>query len=211
MTALAAAGVKGTISGTVVDEHGIPVKHLVLDYQDIDMQLAGPMSQTQADENGHFAITISVSRDEDGTVSGGRWSVSPHIDPHDRNNYYLNPFNRFYHIGNAPEAISVTPDAPDAVVQIKLDPKGGALVGKITDAVTGHPISDYYMELAWTSDPSRGKGGGMGSSYRWLVPANTGITLKIRAKGYKPQQYQDLTVGSGQERVLDIQLQPDAK
>ena len=149
---------------------------------------SGAVPMTQTDESGRFSINISVRRLEDGTLDGGRWAVSPHVDHRQQGSYYVDQFNRFYHVGHAPE-INVTPESPNASVEIKLDPKGGALMGKITDAMTGAQIKDYYMELAWTSDPTRGMGGGTGSSYRWLVPADTGITLKVRAKGYRPQEY----------------------
>ena len=154
-----------------------------------------------------FSIDVYVQRLNDGTIEGGRWAVSPHVDLLSKNNYYLNPFNRFYHIGHGPE-INVTPESPNAVIEIKLEPKGGALMGRITDAVTGAPIKDYQMELTWTSDPTRGMGGGMGANYRWLLPPDTGITVKIRAKGYQPQEFKDITVSSGQDREFDIQLQP---
>jgi hypothetical protein len=204
--------VKGRITGTVVDDQGTPVRHMVLEYEQLDgrWMRSGQKPMTQTDGDGHFSIDIFVNRQDDGTLDGGRWAVYPHVDHSKKRNYYVDQFNRFYHVGHAPE-ISITPESPNAVVEIRLDPKGGAIMGSVTDAATGSPIESCRMELSWTSDPSRGMGGGMGSRYRWLVPANTEITLKIGAKGYRPQEYHDLLVPSGQDKVLDIQLQPDAK
>jgi len=45
-----------------------------------------------------------------------------------------------------------------------------------------------------------------------LVPPDTELTLKAMAKGYKPYQYQGvISVVSGQDKVLDIQMQPEEK
>jgi hypothetical protein len=212
MSSAALAQVKGKISGMVVDDRGAPVPHMVLEYEQLGGRWmhSGQVPMTETDANGRFSIDVYVQRLNDGTIEGGRWAVSPHVDLLNKNNYYLNHFNRFYHVGHSPE-ITVTPESPNAVVEVKLDPKGGALMGKITDAVTGAPIRDYHMELAWTSDPTRGLGGGMDSSYRWLLPPDTGITLKIQAKGYQSQEYKNITVSSGQDKALDIQLQPEGK
>jgi hypothetical protein len=48
--------------------------------------------------------------------------------------------------------------------------------------------------------------------YRILVPRATELTLKAMAKGYKLYQYEGvITVGFGQDKTLDIQLQPQEK
>ncbi len=74
-----AVAVTGTISGTVVDERGVPERDLVLEYQQL---YAGPSTvaccaQTKTDENGHFSFKIFVKREEDGTLFGGQWAVYP--------------------------------------------------------------------------------------------------------------------------------------
>jgi hypothetical protein len=205
---VALAAVDGTISGRVVDERGVPVKHIVLEYKELHgIPSSGTTPQIKTDENGHFSIHVTVGYEgANGQIYGLHWAVFPHDDWKD--NYYTNPFNRFYHIGHA-EEVNLTPDSPNAVIEIKLA-RGAAIKGKITDAVTGNSIEHCSMDLAWTADPTRAMGGGMGSSYRWLVPADTGITLTIRAHGYKPQVFKDITAEPGQDRVLDIQLQPEA-
>jgi hypothetical protein len=216
-----AVQVKGKITGTVVDEQGTPVKHIILEYEQLDgmWMLLGQVPMTETDENGHFSIDISVRRLEDGTLDGGRWEVRPRYDS-GRTGYYPPDRIRFYrteHNFNAQE-IEVTPEAPNAVVEIKLGPKAGVLIGKITDAVTGHPIEPYAtIKIAWASDPTAWFGGNTienSGKYRLLVPPDTELVLKAMttARKYKPYRYEGvITVGSGQEKVLDIQLQPEDK
>ncbi|MFZ3276099.1 MAG: hypothetical protein WA182_04280 [Candidatus Sulfotelmatobacter sp.] len=230
-----AAAATGTISGTVVDVRGVPEKHLVLSYVEIGVPLMGAIPQTETDQNGHFSIKIVVKHEEDGTISGGRWAVYPHYDPVGGTGYYPPNRIRFYRTEHSyAQEIDVTPEAPDAVVEIKLGPKAGAIAGKVTDALTGAPIKPYaeivvawaaeqatvmgtHTELAGWIDPGTGQWiyhGTIQGKYRILVPPDTELTLKATAiaKGYKPYQYPGvITVGSGQDKVLDIQLQPEDK
>jgi hypothetical protein len=219
-SAAIAAAATGKISGTVVDERGVPEKRLALEYQDIGGgPLLSAVPMTITDENGHFSFKINVTRSEDGALSGGHWEVRPHYD-FGGTSYYPPDRIRFYktqHNVNAQD-IEVTPEAPNAVVEIKLGPKAGALIGKVTDAVTGHPIEPYAtVKIAWASDPTAWFGGNTvenSGKYRLLVPPGTELTVKAFtiAKGYKPYQYEGvITVEPGQDRVLDIQLQPEDK
>lgn len=215
-TAFAAAAA-GTISGTVLDEHGVPEKHLTLEYLDIDGgPFLGVIPQTETDENGHFSFKINVTRNEDGTLSGGRWEVRPRYDS-SRTGYYPPDRTRFYRTErnfNA-QKIEVTPEAPNAIIEIRLGTRAGVLIGKVTDGMTGHPIEPYAtIKIAWASDPTVWFGGNTiekSGKYRLLVPPDTELTLSaVTMRGYKPYQYQGvISVGSGQDRVLDIQLQPE--
>jgi hypothetical protein len=227
---LAVAGT-GKLTGTVVDDHGLPEKHLVLEAWPLDMPSMGTALQAETDENGHFSITIIVGRDEGGKAYGLRWAVYPHHE-FGGTGYYP-PNNHFYRTEHSNwQEVDVTPEAPDAAVEIKLGPKAGALMGKVTDALTGAPIKPYAnVVVAWASEPATFMGtntelageidpatgswkyhGTIQGKYRILVPPDTELTLKATAmaKGYKPYQYHGvITVGAGQDRVLDIQLQPE--
>jgi hypothetical protein len=226
----------GKLTGTVVDEHGAPEKHLLLEACPLDMSLRGACPQAETDENGHFAMKVIVGRDEGGKTFGLRWAIHPHYEP-TGGGYYAPSRIRFYKTDVSRQdvqEIDLTPEAPDAVVEIRLGPKAGALTGKVTDAVTGAPIRPYAtIIVAWASDPTAFMGanselageidpstgqwkyhGAIQGKYRILVPADTQLTVKAMtiAKGYKPYQYQGVvTVGSGRDAVLDIQLQPEDK
>lgn len=235
-SATAALAATGTISGTVVDDHDLPAKHLTLSYERLDMASAGAVPQTETDDNGHFSFRIVVTREDNGMIRGARWGVYPRWDSNasDGSGYYP-PNSRFYHTEHSNwQEVDVTPEAPDAVVSIKLGPRAGALTGRVTDAVTGAPIRPYAtVVVSWASDPSVFMGAnselageidpGTGQwrynrpiqgKYRILVPAGTELTVKVTsiARGYKLYQHQGvITVGSGQDAVLDIRLQPEDK
>lgn len=185
-------------------------------------------AQTKTDENGHFSFKIFVKREEDGTLFGGQWAVYPCFaivdadgypcnDLDGATRYYPPPHIPFYRTDNTRHwIIDVTPEAPNAVVEIKLGPKAGAVMGRVSDTVTGAPIkADVDIVVAWAAEPrtmmatKTATGSG---KYRILVPGATELTLKAMAKGYKLYQYEGvITVGSGQDKTLDIQLQPQEK
>jgi hypothetical protein len=232
---LAAAGT-GKLTGTVVDDHGTPERHLVLEACPLDMTLQAACPQTETDEVGHFAMTVAVGRNDDGTIYGRRWALHPHYEPAG-GGYYPPARIPFYKSESGYpsfQEVDITPDAPEATIEIKLGHRAGAVTGRITDAVTGAPIKPYatvviswasdskiFMgansELAGEMDPKTGQWkyhGAIEGKYRILVPPDTELTLKATtiAKGYKPYQYNGvITVGSGQDKVLDIQLQPEDK
>ena len=47
----------GKISGTVVDQDGVPVKHMTVEAWPLDMATMGGTDQALTDENGHFVIS----------------------------------------------------------------------------------------------------------------------------------------------------------
>jgi hypothetical protein len=237
MSAVSLAGAgTGKLTGTVVDDHGIPEKHLAIEACPLDTGVQGACPQAETDGDGHFAMSLVVGRNDDGTTYGLRWAVHPLFEP-GGGGYYPPARVPFYKTENKHpnfQEVDITPEAPNATVEVRLGPRAGALTGRVTDAVTGAPIKPYAtIVVAWVSDPKTIMGanselageidsktgqwkyhGAIEGKYRMLVPADTELTLKATtiAKGYKPYQYSGvITVGSGQDKVLDIQLQPEDK
>jgi len=118
----------GRISGTVLDDHGVPVAHLLLNYEELDDPSRGGIPQTETDRDGHFSIQVTVARREDGTVGGGKWAMYPHHDLGSPGGTgYYPPNSRFYRTEHSNwQEIDVTPEAPDAVVEIRLGAKAGS-------------------------------------------------------------------------------------
>jgi hypothetical protein len=195
----------GKISGTIVDQYGMPVKHMTVEVFPLDMATMGQPSQALTDENGHFVISVIVGRSGDGRTYGLRWAVYPHQE----RDHYPDLGSRFYATANSHgEIVNLTPEAPEATVQLKLGPKAGALTGKVTDAVTGAPVNPHF-EFAWASDPANRRGHATKAEYRILLPSNTDIKVTVSSRGYKPWTYPGvINVGPGQDMTLDIQLQP---
>ena len=207
LAASAAVAGTGKISGTVVDDNGMPVKHMTVEAIPLDMATSGGTDQALTDENGHFVITVVVGRLGDGRPYGHRWAVYPHQE----RDYYAR-LSRFYATTNSRgEIANLTPEAPEATVLLKLGPKAGALTGKVTDAVTGAPVNLHY-ELAWAREPANRMGGGTGDHYRILLPSNTDIKVTVWSQGYKRWTYPGvINLGPGQDMKLDIQLEPAGK
>ena len=136
---LSAAGT-GRISGTVVDEHGVPAANFVVQVYPIGVTIIGTIPRTKTDEHGHFAITVSAS---------DRWLVYPRQEK----DYYPDLASRFY----------TTNVSGAQIVEF------AAGVSEMTVAVTGAPVNPYF-EFAWASDCTNRQGVGTRSDYRILLP-----------------------------------------
>lgn len=207
ITASPAAAGTGQITGTVVDENGAPAKHVKVEAWPLDTGNMGPLPVAETDDFGHFVMRVVVGRDSKGRPYGLRWDVYPRIDMHT----YRPPL-WFFHTNNSQAVIAtLTERHPEATVTIRLGPKAGALVGKVTDALTGAPVKPYF-EFAWASDPHNTMSESMSPNYRILLPSNTGITFWVGAEGHKRYTYPGvINVRPGQDFRLDIQLQPEPK
>jgi hypothetical protein len=195
----------GKISGSVVDQSGMPVKQMTVEAWPLGEGVMGGVPQALTDENGHFVISVWVGRFKDGTPYGLRWSVYVYQE----RDYYPDLGSRFYATASSHgEIVNLTPEAPEATVQLKLGPKAGALTGKVTDAVTGAPVNPHF-EFAWASDPANRRGHATKAEYRILLPSNTDIKVTVSSRGYKPWTYPGvINLGPGQDMTLNIQLQP---
>jgi hypothetical protein len=205
-TSVAIAGT-AKITGTVVDEHGVPVKHMTVEAWPLDMGHSGGTDQALTDENGRFVLTVVSGSLPDGHSYGMRWAVYPHQEKGD---YYSDLSSRFYKTtASQAQHIEFSPGTPEANVELKLGPKAGALRGKVTDVVTGVPVKPEF-EFEWASDPQNKLGETTsGNDYRILLPPNTDIKLTVLSRGYKPWSYPGtINVGPGQDMTLDIQMEP---
>jgi hypothetical protein len=205
LTASIAVAGTAKISGTVVDDHGIPVKHMTVEAWPLDMGHSGGTDQALTDENGHFVLTVVSGKDTDGRSYGMRWAVYPHQEKGD---YYADLSSRFYKTtASQAQHIEFSPSNPEAIVELKLGPKAGALKGKVTDSATGALVRPEF-EFAWVSDPQNKLGESTSNDYRILLPSNTDIKLTVLSKGYKPWSYPGtINVGPGQDMTLDIQME----
>jgi hypothetical protein len=197
------------ISGTVVDQNGVPVPHMTVEVSPIGMAWSGGTPQATADENGHFEVTVVNGRETDGTLYGQRWAVYPHQE---KGEYYPDLSSSFYvTTKNQAQYAEVTPESPEAIIEVKLGPRAGALTGHVTDSRTGATLHPEF-EFAWASgEPSKRMGERTGDPYRILLPADTDIKLVVQCEGHKPWTYPGvINVGPGQDMKLDIKLDPIA-
>jgi len=203
-TSLAFAGT-ATITGTVVDEYGVPVPNFKVEAFPLDTGLMVGIPQALTNRSGQFEFTVAVGQ-QDERLYGMRWAVSPDQE----GNYYPELHSGFYETANNhPMRVQFTPKHLQANVTVKLGPKAGALKIRTIDALSGALVNPAELEFAWASNPSNRMGGNFGNPCRVLLPANTDILLTARANGYEPWSYPGaLNVGPGTDTVIDIQLTP---
>jgi len=194
------------ISGTVVDNNGMPVPHITIEAIPLDVSRAGGIDRIETDGLGRFVATVPNSRSNDGTLYGQRWLFYPHQEK----DYYPDFSSEFYATAKGlAQEVQLTPEMPETTVEIKLGPKAGALTGHVTDSLTGVTLNPEF-DFAWASgDPRKRMGVSMRDPYRILLPADTDIKLVVQCEGHKPWTYPGtINIGSGQDMTLDIKLEP---
>jgi hypothetical protein len=198
---------RGLIDGIVTYEDRRPVKGATVYAQPMGRPMFGITPHADTDETGYFAIHISPS-----------WFGKFAVGAEKLDEGYLNLTNQFYSDGKF-ETVTLTTRHRNATVIIRLGPKAGVLLGTVTDAVTRAPLKPC-VEFRRAENPNNflSANGLVKPRYRLLVPANTGILMKISLDGYKPWYYpgtvdksagQPFSLKPAEERNVDIQLQPD--
>jgi len=196
-----ASAATGRISGTVVDEYGNPVPHVIVNATPTNVELLRTIPEATTDANGWFVLRVDTGLEPDGM----HWSVYPSKP--------TSTFPRSLMDGRTGDShgqeVKLTPHAPDATVQLRLDRKVGLLKGQVTDAVTDAPLRAKF-ELAWALHPINAMRESTLSLYRISIPADLEITVKVSSSGYKPWSYPGtISVRPGQEITLDIQMEPE--
>lgn len=203
---------KGVIQGTVIYEDGNPVNGATVYASVMDGLGAGITPNAKTDETGHFAIAHLLL---------GKYAVTAEKQDED----YPRMVNRFYNSEDKFETVTLTSRNFAASVTIRLGPKGGVLVGSVTDALTNAPINPC-AEFRRAKEPNnRVVGTGLlrqklvNGKYRVLIPSNTDVFIKVWYQGHKSWYYpgtidktqsQPLNLKPGEEKELDIRLEPDS-
>jgi hypothetical protein len=124
---------------------------------------------------------------------------------------------------NLTAEVTLTPQAPVAMVTVKLGPKAGILTGSVRDRNTGKSVEGVTLTYYAVDASIRGCASGMnassssGSSFEVTVPAATDLTVFLSSPGYKTWFYTDafsdsrpvLHLQSGERRSLEIELESD--
>ena len=201
---------EGTISGTVLDEHGQPFKGV----QVCTYMLGAPEGSKESrgdcpattDEAGKFRIDhvamgtfgVEAIKLEDGYVAFAGTSVK--------------------------EVVTLTPNQLSATVVLKLGPKPGVLLPSVKDKFTGKPVTVF--EVSWAisnpEKPNSTYSGGQTISRlneRAIVPPEKYLVLTISARGYEKWVYHDpsdpsrpatIRLQPGEEKELLVELEPQA-
>jgi hypothetical protein len=200
-------GDRGSIAGTVIYENRKPVQGATVYAEPI----GGPPGSyvypySETDRAGRFEIEISPS------WFGVLLAVSAKKEIED-----YPPMNQFYGLKFQP--ITLTVHHRGAITTIQLGPKGGVLMGTVTDAVTGYGLNPC-VEFGRANVPSSFLAGTglVNATYRFLIPSNTDVLMKVWCGRHKPWYYpgttdeterRSLNLKPGEELNLDIRLVPD--
>jgi len=196
---------KGVIQGTVIYEDGNPVNGATVYASAMFGLGAGITPNAKTDETGHFVI---------GHLSLGKYAVTGEKQDED----YPRMVDRFYNSDKF-ETVTLTSQHFTASVTVRLGPKAGVLFGTVADALTNAPINPC-AEFQRAKEPNnRVVGTGLvKAKYRVLIPSNSDVLMKVWYQGHTSWYYpgtidktqsQPLNLKPGEEKELDIRLEPD--
>ena len=200
---------EGTISGTVLNEHGQPFKGV----QVCTYMIGAPSGSREARGDCPAATTDDAGQFRIDHVAMGTFGVEA-IKPDQGYIAFAGTSVR--------EMVTLTPNHSSATVVLKLGPKAGVLIPNVKDRFTGEPVKDFQVN--WTivdSDEASSISGGetIIGIRRTIVPPEKYLVLTISARGYKKWIYHDPSDPSrpafirfqpGEEKELLVELEPQA-
>ena len=199
----------GLIDGIVTYEDGNPVKGATVYAVPLGRPIGAIIPHGDSDETGQFAVRIPASW-------FGKFAVVAKKEDED----YPDMSQQFYSDGEF-KTVTLTSSKTAETVMIRLGPKAGVLLGTVADALSNAPLSPC-VEFRRASEPSNflSASGLVKPKYKLLIPSDTDILVKISLDGYKTWYYpgtvekearQVVRLKPGEERTVNIRLQPDAE
>lgn len=202
--AASAQATDGTITGTVLDEHGQPIDKAVVCIHDYQSKSDHSFCRDHTDKTGQFQARHVPLGDHGVTASKYEEGYGEDSS------------------GASAQMVKLTAENPLARVIIKLGPKDGILAPTASDKSTGKPIASFWVH--WTTERAGQSEGGTarisGSTTRTAVPAGKELCLSFSAKGYQdfvpmdsadPDKPLCVQLKSGQVKSLAVELMPEAR
>jgi hypothetical protein len=190
----------GTITGTVLDESGNPVKGAIAYALNFD-GTSGLLPQGLTDQTGHFLIR---------RLSFGRYRVFASK----KEEGYPPQDESFYGGLDTPRPeVILSVDRPSETVTLRLGRRGGWVTGSVRDEATGELLETCSVSR-WKEDQRAFLGGGgfVSANFRVLIPSDTPVTLRVWEWGYEAWFYRTpsggdaISLSAGQELHIEIRL-----
>jgi len=201
VSCLATAQRFGRITGTVLDENG-----QVFDDAGVCLMMKS---------GGNTAITCNLARtDKNGqfdiqNLESGTYGV------------FAEKEEEGYSIQNQSpgKKVELTTQNPVAQVTVRIRPRGGMLLGSVTDKFTGQPLKQAWINYEDIDGTASGSSTISDGQIRLAVPSDRDLVVIVSAEGYKGWIFTDpgnperpaLRLHSGERRTLDVQLEPAPK
>jgi hypothetical protein len=197
-------GAVGTIRGTVVNDTGQPVADAKVWAEPADRPQIGRLQFQNTDKDGAFVLS-------------GLELGSYHVFAMKEEDGYPN-IGFGFHSGGPMFTAALTDRITEVGLVVRIGPRAGLIVGSISDAATGKPVK-ARVEMRHVKNENNFLRNSVNPNFRLLVPPDAKITFTVSADGYETWYYPGyigavaaapLTLRSGEEKTLDIKLQPAA-
>jgi len=201
---------EGTISGTVLNEHGQPFAGV----QVCTYMMGAPSGSREARGDCPAVTTDDAGQFRIDHVAMGTFGVEA---------IKLDQGYIAFAGTSVKQFVTLTSSQSSATVVLKLGPKAGVLLPSVKDKFTGEPVKDFQVSwIILDSDEASSMSGGeiIGQgTRRTIVPPEKYLVLTISARGYKKWIYHDPSDPSrpafirfqpGEEKELLVELEPQA-
>jgi hypothetical protein len=204
----------GVISGTVVNQRGLPVAGATVTADELGRPFIGMRPWAETDPAGKFSI---------GRLVWGKYAVCVHKEADGYREICNNPF-----INDSAPTVTLSLQSSVASVRVMIGPKAGTVTGTVADSVTGLPVNPITNTVTGTrqaavlrirpvTDNGRYFDQAIGPHFTALIPPDADLELEVRAPGYQLWRFslrggrrgKPFRIQSGEKRILHIQLRPD--
>ena len=204
---------RSSISGIVVDQLGNPVANAHVTTRDLDLPPntvevgGGVVPYVETDGQGRFLFK--------GLKVGHRYKVYSEKEQDGYPDMMLGMYNP---TDTAPIATATSSVAAEGVT-VHLGPKAARLKWNVRDAVSGDSIETPTFSFERRDNGASASGTALADE-GVLVPSDTDLIVEISARGYRDWYYGEvldkstaasLRIPPGEEKTLQVQLQPAAK
>jgi len=186
---------KVSFQGTVLDDKQYPVQDAKVRAEPADTKAkARHVRYVKTDKKGHFLIE---------RLPWGEY----HVFAMKEEEGYPNTYFSFYS-KDVFARVTLTAQAPAAVLSLTLGPKAGVITGSISDVITKKPVGTARFDLTRDGNSQYWISTSVSATYRILLPADANVAIQVTAPGYEDWYYPGTSDSS---KSAPVRLIPDQK